>query len=135
MFGTRASFLIDLFLAVQVLLIPAMAYAVLLVRAGNVRAHARVMTACFVLFLLTVLAFEIDVQFIGERVAPAFWPLAIHLCFVAPTLILWVRQITTARTATTNPVPHRRRGKQVMCLLPCTVATGIWLYLATYGGA
>ena len=133
MFGTRASFLIDLFLAVQVLLIPAMVYAIWLVRRGNVRAHARVMKTCFGLFLLTVLAFEIDVHLMGARVAPAFWPLAIHLCFVLPTVVLWVRQLATARTATTNPGPHRRRGRLVMVLLLCTVATGIRLYLATYG--
>ena len=133
MFGTRASFLIDLFLAVQVLLIPTMAFAIWLVRRGNVRAHARLMTACFVLFLLTVLAFEIDVHIMGERVAPEFWRLAIHLCFVLPTLVLWVRQIATAKSATTNPGPHRRRGRLVMALLLCTVATGIWMYSGTYG--
>ena len=133
MFGTRASFLIDLFLAVQVLLIPTMVFAIWLVRKGNVRWHARLMTACFVLFLLTVLAFEIDVHLMGARVAPAFWPLAIHLCFVLPTLVLWVRQITTAKTATTNPGPHRRRGRRVIALLLFTVATGIWMYSATYG--
>ena len=133
MFGTDASFLVDLFLAVQVLLLPTVVYAVRLVRAGNVRAHARVMTTCFVLFLLSVIAFEIDVQFIGKRVSPAFWPLAIHLCFALPALVLWVRQIASAKTVTTNPAAHRRRGKLVIGLLFVTVATGIWLYVVTFG--
>ncbi len=79
-----------------------------------------------------LLALEIDVHLIGERIAPAFWPLAIHLCFVLPTLVLWVRQIATRKRAFENPAPHRRRGRIVMGLLVCTVTTGIWLYSATY---
>lgn len=132
MFGTKASFLVDLFLAVQVVLLPTVIYGVRLVRLGNVRAHARVMITCFLLFLLSVIAFEIDVQFIGERVAPAFWPLGIHLCFALPALVLWVRQIASAKTVTTNPAAHRRRGKQIIALLALTIATGIWLYVATF---
>jgi len=132
MFSTRASFLVDLFLAVQVLLIPAMLCAVGLVRRGNRRAHAIVMSYCFVFFLLSVIAFEIDVQFIGEKVPPALTPLIIHLGFALPTLLLWVWQLAVAKRAFEQPAPHRRRGRTVMGLLICTVGTGIWLYVATF---
>ena len=132
MFPTRASFFIDLFLIVLVLLIPIMLFSVWLVRRGNVRAHATVMVCCFVAFLLSVIAFEIDVQFIGERVAPAMTPLIIHLGFVLPTLLLWVRQMMTWRRAFENPAEHRRRGRVVIGLLTSSVGTGIWLYVATF---
>ena len=132
MFPTRASFIVDLFLVVLVLLIPIMLFAVRLVRRGNVRAHATVMVCCFVFFLLSVIAFEIDVQFIGERVPPAMTPLIIHLSFVLPTLLLWVRQMMTWKHAFDNPAAHRRRGRIVIGLLISSVGTGIWLYVATF---
>ncbi len=132
MFSTRASFMIDLFLTIQVLLIPTMLFAVLLVRRGNVRAHARVMVSCFVLFLLSGVAFEIDIRLLGEKVAPAMTPLIIHLSFVLPTLLLWVRQLMSGKRVFENPAAHRRRGRLVIGLLTCAVGTGIWLYVATF---
>jgi len=132
MFGTRAGFFVDLFGLVFVLILPAMAVAVALVRNGNVRAHARIMVTCFVLFLVAVLAFEIDVQTSQQDVTVPLGILGFHLCFAVPCLALWIRQVVTAKRATTEPARHRTRGKLLFGLLSLTVGTGIWLYVETF---
>ena len=132
MFGTKASLIIDIFLLVQVVLVPVLAWGITLARKGRIRAHARVMVVCFALFLLTVLAFEIDVHLVGSPTRPAVGPLIIHLCFALPALVLWAVQVARAKSAVTNPTTHKRRGRTVFALLIPTVATGIWLYLATF---
>ena len=132
MFGTEAGFWVDMFMVVLLLLLPAMATAVALVRKGKVKAHARIMATCFVLFIVAVAAFEMEVQFGAPGPPLARTPLWIHLCFAIPCLLLWARQIMTAKSALTSPAPHRRRGKILMGLLVATVGTGVWLYLATF---
>lgn len=130
MFGTKASLIVDLFLAIQVLIVPALAVAVVLVRKGRVKAHARIMVTCFVLFVLSVAVFEVDVR--SRQLPVRLVPLVIHLCFALPATILWIRQIATARSALTEPSRHRKRGKLVFALLVATVATGLWLYVASF---
>lgn len=132
MFGTDASLFVDLFLATLLATLPAMLVAIGLVRRGKVKAHARVMTGCFVLFLVSVIAFEADVQFGGKRISPPTWLLLVHLCFAGPCLVLWIRQMVLAKTALANPAPHRRRGKQLIAVLCAAVATGVWLYAETF---
>lgn len=132
MFGTRAGFFVDLFLVVLLALLPLLLYGVALVRRGRVRAHARVMIAAFALFLVALVAFEISVRF-GEQTAPlATLPLVVHLVFAVPCLVLWVLQIRSGKHAPANPEPHRRRGRLLLLLLSLTVATGFWLYAATF---
>ena len=132
MFGTKASLIVDFFLVVQVLVVPALAWAILLVRKGKVRAHARIMAAAFAFFLMSVIAFEVDVHLGGQRVPPPLPTLIIHLCFSIPSLVIWTYQIVTAKRALVAPAAHRRRGKLLFGFIVGTVATGIWLYLATF---
>jgi uncharacterized membrane protein YozB (DUF420 family) len=131
-FGTDAGFFIDLFLLVLLVELPVMIFAVVLVRRGETRAHARLMSLCFALFLVAVAAFEAQV-YLGEPGPPlATTPLVIHLCFAVPTLLLWIYQVATARRAFEDPKPHRIRGRTLMGFLTATVATGAWLYLASF---
>ncbi len=130
-FGTEADLWVDLFLLVLVLLLPTLLFAVGLARRGRIRAHATVMVTAFVVFVVVLVAFEIDVR-TSDVPAPATVPFLIHLCFALPGLALWIYQVSTARRAFANPAPHRRRGRILFGLLVTTVATGIWLYLATY---
>lgn len=132
MFGTRAGFFVDLFLVVFLLILPLILVGVALVRRGRVRAHAAVMIVAFALFLVSVVAFEISVRFGEAMPRLALVPLAIHLGLAVPCLVLWVRQIATARRALADPVPHRRRGRALLVLLSLTVATGFWLYVETF---
>ena len=130
-FGTEADLWVDLFLLVLVLLLPVLVVAIALARRGRIRAHATVMVTAFFVFLLALVTFEIDVR-TSDVPAPATVPFLIHLCFALPGLALWIYQVATARRAFSNPAPHRRRGRILFGLLVATVATGIWLYLATY---
>jgi uncharacterized membrane protein YozB (DUF420 family) len=131
-FGTKASLIVDLFALVLAAIIPLMIVAVVLVRRGRVQAHSRLMVVSFVAFLFATVALELDVH-IGGRTAPlAVLPLVIHLCFSVPTLILWIVQVATSKKALLEPTPHRRRGRILFGMLFGTVATGLWLYLATF---
>jgi uncharacterized membrane protein len=102
-----------------------------LAQRGRVTAHARVMSACFAFFLVALVAFEIRVR-VGEMPPLARLPLVIHLCFAIPGFLIWIWQIATARRARSNPAPHRLRGRILLLLLSTTVATGFWLYVASF---
>jgi uncharacterized membrane protein YozB (DUF420 family) len=130
-FGTRAGLLVDLFLLVLLVCLAAMLVGVALVRRGKVKAHAAVMVATFALFLVALVVFEVSVRF-GQPVALAVVPLLVHLPVAVPCLALWAWQVATARGARANPLPHRRRGRALLVLLSLTVATGFWLYVATF---
>jgi uncharacterized membrane protein len=131
MFDTGAGLFVDLFLLLLVAILVAMLVAVALVRRGRVRVHAVVMSTCFGLFLVGLVAFEVQVRL--KPAAPlAVAPLVVHLCCAVPALVLWTRQIWTARRARAHPAVHRRRGRVLLVLLSATVATGFWLYLATF---
>ncbi|MFQ5845064.1 MAG: DUF420 domain-containing protein [Planctomycetota bacterium] len=132
-FGTRADLVVDLFLTVLVLLLPVVFLAVALVRRGRVRAHAVLMGTAFVLFLLALVAFELNVRLRGDALPdPSILPFAVHLAFALPTLVLWTLQIARWREASRAPSRHRRRGRGLLPLLAATVATGVWLYLETF---
>ena len=131
MFDTGAGFFVDLFLVLLVAILVAMLAAVALVRRGRVRAHAVTMSTCFGLFVAGLVAFEVQVR-LGPATPLAAVPLIIHLCCAVPALVLWTRQIWTARRARSHPAAHRRRGRIVLVLLSLTVATGFWLYVATF---
>lgn len=131
MFGTRAGFVVDLFLAAQVLVLPTLLVAIAFVRRGRVAVHAWIMRAAFFLFLATVIAFEVEVR-TGPRLELPLVVLGIHLCFALPALVLWAWQILRARQAFVDPPAHRRRGRILLALLSATVATGFWLYVATF---
>ena len=132
MFGTKAGLIVDFFLVVQVAILPALAWAILLVRRGRVRAHAKVMAAAFAFFLMSVVAFEVDVHLFGQRVKPPLLTLVIHLCLSLPSVGLWTYQIVTAKKALVEPARHRLRGRLLFGFIVGTVGTGIWLYLATF---
>lgn len=132
MFGTRAGIFVDLFLLAQLLVLPALLVAVAAVRRGRVGLHAGIMRASFFVFLASVVAFEVEVR-MGPPPPLPLWILGIHLCFALPALVLWGRQLLLARGAFTDPPRHRKRGRMLLLLLSVTVATGFWLYLATFG--
>ena len=90
MFGTRAGFFVDLFGLLFVLILPAIFFAVTLVRRGKVKAHASIMWTSFFIFLTAVLAFEIDVHTSDSEFNVPLWVLGIHLCFALPCLGLWL---------------------------------------------
>jgi len=131
MFGTRAGLFVDLFLLAQLLVLPALLVAVMLVRRGRVAAHAAIMRTCFFVFVASVIAFEIEVR-LGPRPPLPLLILGIHLCFALPALALWALQLLRGKQAFADPAPHRRRGRIVLALLSMTVATGFWLYLETF---
>lgn len=131
MFDTGAGLFVDLFLVLLVAILVAMLLAVALVRRGRVRAHAVVMATCFGLFVAGVVAFEVQVR-LGPAAPLAVAPLVIHLCFAVPAAVFWTRQVWTAPRARAHPAAHRRRGRLVLVLLSLTVATGFWLYVATF---
>jgi len=131
MFGTRAGLFVDLFLLLLVLMLPALLFAVRLVRRGRVAAHATIMRVAFFLFVAAVAAFEVEVR-LGHTPDLPRAPLVIHLCLAFPALALWAYQILRGSRAVTEPALHRRRGKALLVLLSATVATGFWLYVATF---
>jgi len=131
MFGTRAGVLVDLFLVAQISVLPALLVAVAAVRRGRVSLHAWIMRVCFFVFLGTVLAFEVDVRMRPQPPIPLH-VLMIHLCFALPAVVLWARQMWLSKQAFLDPPRHRRRGRMLLVLLSATVATGFWLYAATY---
>jgi uncharacterized membrane protein YozB (DUF420 family) len=131
-FGTEAGFFVDLFLLVQLVLLPTVGVAILMIRRGKLRAHVATMVASYALFLLSVVAFEAEVHF--GKGTPKLPPttLVIHLCFAVPCLVLWTYQMWTGKRALTAPKNHRLRGRILFALLTLTVATGVWLYKATW---
>ncbi len=131
MFGTRAGLFVDLFLLAQLLVLPALLVAVALVRRGRVKAHAAIMRASFFVFVASVVAFEIEVR-LGPQPPVPLLILGIHLCFALPALVLWARQLLLGKQAFADPPAHRRRGRILLALLSVTVATGFWLYAATF---
>jgi len=131
MFGTHAGLFVDIFLLAQLLLLPASLVAIAAVRRGRVALHAWIMRVAFFVFLATVIAFEVEVR-LGPRPPLPLMILGIHLCFALPALVLWARQLLLYRQAFTDPPRHRRRGRMLLALLSVTVATGFWLYVATF---
>lgn len=131
MFGTRAGVFVDLFLLAQLLVLPSLLVAIALVRRGKVAAHAGIMRTCFFVFVASVVAFEVEVR-LGPTPPVPLWILGIHLCFALPALVLWARQLLLAKQAFADPPAHRRRGRTILALLSLTVATGFWLYVATF---
>ncbi|MCK6461695.1 MAG: DUF420 domain-containing protein [Planctomycetes bacterium] len=131
MFGTKAGLFVDVFLLVQLLVLPALLVAVAAVRRGKVARHARIMQVAFYAFLLSVIAFEVEVR-LGPTPPVPLWILGIHLSFALPALGLWALQLVRGKQAFLDPAAHRRRGRILLALLSATVATGFWLYAATY---
>jgi len=131
MFGTGAGVFVDLFLLVQLLVLPALLVAVAAVRRGKVGRHARIMQVSFLGFLASVIAFEAEVR-LGHTPPIPLWILGIHLCFALPAVALWARQLLLGKQAFLDPAAHRRRGRVLLVLLSVTVATGFWLYVATF---
>ena len=132
LFAPHSGFAVDLFLVLLVLLVPWMIWAVVLARRGKRRKHGRMMLVAYVTFLAGLVVFEIGVRFDAGRPPLALTPLVIHLCFSVPCLVLWTRQVMTAKRVADNPARHRWMGRVVMFLLLATVGTGIWLYYATF---
>ena len=131
-FNTKAPFAVDLFLLVLLFVLGAMLIGVGLVRRGRVKAHTAVMTASFYIFIAGVITFEIGVQFGAQKPPLVVVPLVIHLCFAVPALLLWIRQMWTAKAARTDPARHKRRGRAVIALLCLGTATGFWLYWESF---
>ncbi len=131
--GTDADFVIDLFLVLLVVLLPVLGVGIQLARRRRLKAHARFMVVTFLVFVVALVAFEVNVRIHAATLPdPALTPMVIHLAFAVPALALWTWQVATAKRAFTDPEPHRRRGRLLGMLLLLTVGTGIWLYVATF---
>ena len=129
---TAAALFVDVFLVVLLVELPVITYAIVLARKGKWKAHAKIMTACYAVFLLAVVAFEAQVH-LGEPGPPlATIPLVIHLCFAVPCLLLWTYQIWRGKRVFAEREAHKRRGRILYALLVLTVGTGVWLYAATF---
>ena len=129
----NAPLAVDIFLIVLVGIVPLMGFGMVLARRRRYAAHAAVMVTCFALFLVSVVAFEWSVRASDEIPPLPLLPLVIHLCLALPCAALWVRQVLSGKRAHENPTSHKRRGRFLLALLVATVATGAWVYVATFG--
>ena len=132
-FGTKAPLAVDLFLVTMVAILPLMGLAIVRARQHRFRSHATLMVASFVMFVISLVAFEGAVRTMDDKPDLPKVVLTIHLCFAVPGLLLWIWQLKQAKRARKNPAAHRRLGRIVLGFLVLTVATGIWVYVAMFG--
>ncbi len=99
--GTRASVMLDVVVLAMFAVLPVMCWSIYQVKyRRRYELHKRVQVVLAAVLLVTVAAFEIDIQFFAkweERaeaspyfytlVTPALW---IHLFFAVPTAVIWI---------------------------------------------
>ena len=154
--GTRGSFMVDVVVLAMVAVLPVLAVSIYLVKIRKrYSLHKRIQIILGTVLLVTVLAFEIDIQFVSmwevraER-SPHFdmenkWTclagisLIVHLCFAVPTLLLWVFTIIQAlRHFPKPPLPneysskHKLWGRLSAIGMLLTAVTGWTFYLLAF---
>ena len=116
--GTRASVMLDVVVLAMFVVLPVMCWSIYQVKyRRRYELHKRVQVVLAAVLLVTVAAFEIDIQFFAnweERaeaspyfytlVTPALW---IHLFFAVPTAVIWIYH-RVACDCGTSPI---RRGR------------------------
>ena len=123
--GTRASIMLDVVFLAMFGVLPLMAVGIGLARFRHQYTwHKRVQLTVATLLLLTVAAFEIDMQWISgwrERAEPSpYWPtgvktsLYVHLVFSISTFFLWMYVVIGAlRNTPRPPGPSAYSGRHI----------------------
>ena len=143
--GTRASIGMDVVLVGLWLLLPVLAWSVVLVRRGNYSAHKALQLLIAAALLAAIVVFEIDVRLVSDwkaRARPSpWWPtgvltaLGVHLVFAVSTLVLLVWVLWEAlRRFPVPPAPnahgprHRFFARLAAIDLVLTALTGTTFY-------
>ena len=149
--GTRASIMLDVVFLAMFAIVPVLLLSIYLVRyRRKYNLHKRIQLALGIVLLVSVAAFEFDMQWltVWEQRAepspyfetahkwscPAGISLAIHLAFAVPTAVLWVLVIVRAlRNFPSPPVPgphsrgHLFWGRLAAIGITMTAVTG-WIF-------
>jgi hypothetical protein len=156
--GYDSSFMLDVVVCALVLIVPVLGYSLSLVKyRGDYLNHKRLQIGLSLVLLLTVAAFEYDLQFVhggwinianknpdaprlvGERLQQARLALRIHLVFAISTPILWA--VTTVLALRRYPDPprpgrhselHKKLGWASAIDLVLTTATGLAFYYLAF---
>jgi uncharacterized membrane protein len=123
----------DFFLLVMLALLPLMGFAIWQARRGKIKAHATLMACSFLLFLIALIDFEWAARTMEQRPELPPLPMAIHLCFAVPALVLWIYQVMKVKHVLENPRRHAKLGRLIFALLVATVGTGAWVYAEMFG--
>ena len=143
--GTRASIGMDVVLVGLWLLLPVLAWSVMLVRRGHYSAHKALQLVIVAALLAAIVVFEIDVRLVSDwkaRARPSpWWPtgvlatLGVHLVFAVSTLVLLVWVLWEAlRRFPVPPAPnahgprHRFFSRLAAIDLVLTALTGTAFY-------
>jgi hypothetical protein len=155
--GYDASLMLDVVVTALVLVVPVLAGGILLAKSGRYTQHKRLQLTLAVVLLLTVAAFEVDMQWVhggwenvvnkdpavprlaGERLAVVRSILSVHLLFAVTTPLLW--GVTIALALRRMPVPptpcahsslHKLLGWAAAADLGLTSVTGLAFYYAAF---
>lgn len=153
--GNDSSFMLDVVVCALVVVVPALLYSLYLVKVKrNYLWHKKLQLLLGIVLLLTVSAFEIDLQWVhrgwenvvnkpeqstprlnSEQLRSVRMLLRIHLLFAVTTPLLWGVTIFLAlKRFPSPPVPmahsdwHRRLGWLSMIDLTLTSVTGLLFY-------
>ena len=111
--GTRGSLMMDIVFIALFAVLPLLLLSIYAVRyRKNYALHKQLQIGLGVLLLVTIVLFEVDIQYISKweqraEASPFFdstqmwsdwvgWSLLVHLCFAVPTAALWVFVIVQA---------------------------------------
>lgn len=156
--GYDSSFMLDVVVCALVLVVPVLGYSLSLVKyRGDYQSHKRLQIALSLVLLLTVGAFEYDLQIVhggwlnvanknpdeprlvGERLDQARMALRVHLVFAISTPILWA--VTTFLALRRYPDPprpgphsdlHKKLGWASVVDLLLTSITGLAFYYLAF---
>ena len=153
--GFPTTFMLDVVVCALVLIVPLLAYSIYLVKGpGNYRRHKNLQIVLAGLLLVTVFAFEFDVQWMHggwEKIVARRQPtlsaeqlafvrnlLLVHLVFALSTPVLWTVTLVLALKRYPNPpMPgrhsplHKKLGWLSTVDLTLTSVTGLlWYYYA-----
>ena len=150
---TRGSVMLDFVFVAMIGVVPILAVSVYLVKfRQKYNLHKQIQVVLGVVLLLTVTAFELDLQVFTDweelaAASPYYHPdewglvwysLIVHLCFAVPTPLLWIYVIVRAlRKFPSPPAPgeHSRShifwARLASCGICLTAVTGwVFYYLA-----
>jgi len=154
--GYRTSLMLDAVVCALVLVVPAIVTSLYLVKVRkNYLAHRNIQLALAAVLLVTVGAFEVDMQLVqggwenvvakrdiplsSEQLATVQRILWIHLVFAVSSPVLWGVTITLALKRIPNPpapCPHSHLHAKLGWLstldLTLTSITGLWFYYVAF---
>lgn len=147
--GYKASFMLDVVVCALALVVPVLLYSIYVVKQGQFQLHRTLQLALGIVLLLTVGAFEVDLQLVhggwenivnkrevsAEHLQLVQRVLWVHLCFAITTPILWIVTIVLALRRFPNPPvpgPHSGLHKKLAWLstldITLTSVTGLIFY-------